>query len=173
MRRKRALSTNGNALAELDQPVVLAAIVGAHGIAGEVRLKLFTDDLASYTMLDAGGRPLTLKKVRPGPNGAVARFAEITDRNAAEALRGVTLSVTRAALPPLAEGEFYHADLIGLPVVSFEGDALGVVIAIENFGAGDIVELRKPDGKTAMIPFRDGIAELREGAIHADPAFLA
>lgn len=98
-----------------DRPVTLAAIIGAHGIKGEVRLKLFTDDLAPYTTLHAGDRAFTLKSVRPGSNGAVARFAEIADRDQAEALRGVALTVPRSALPPLGEGEYYHVDLIGLP----------------------------------------------------------
>ena len=68
----------------------------------------------------------------------------------------------RSALPPLGEGEYYHADLIGLPCVSADGEALGTVVAVENFGAGDILEIERPDGKRAMIPFRAGIADLDE-----------
>lgn len=136
---------------DADRPVTLAAIVGAHGVAGEVRLKLFTDDLAPYRVLDAAGRVLTLKSVRPGPNGAVARFAEVADRNAAEALRGTALTVPRSALPPLGEGEYYHADLIGLPCVAGD-ETIGVAAAIENFGAGDIVEIERPDGRRFMVP---------------------
>lgn len=143
-----------------DKPVTLAAIVGAHGVAGEVRLKLFgegADALKSYKSFDAAGRTLTLKSVRPGPNGAVARFAEIGDRGAAEALRGTALTVPRSALPPLGEGEYYHADVIGLPCVSSEGEALGEIIAIENFGAGDVIEIQRPPvddkpGKRFMVP---------------------
>lgn len=143
-----------------DKPVTLAAIVGAHGVAGEVRLKLFgegAESLKSYTSFDAAGRTLTLKSVRPGPNGAVARFAEIGDRGAAEALRGTALTVPRSALPPLGEGEYYHADVIGLPCVSNEGEALGEIIAIENFGAGDVIEIQRPPvddkpGKRFMVP---------------------
>ena len=130
-----------------DQPVTLAAIIGAHGVSGEVRLKLFgegAESLKSYKSFDAAGRMLTLKSVRPGPNGAVARFAEIGDRGAAEALRGTALTVPRSALPPLAEGEYYHADLIGLPCTSSSGEALGTIVAVENFGAGDIVEVERP-----------------------------
>lgn len=140
-----------------DRPVTLAAVIGAHGVTGEVRLKLFTDDLAAHRMLDAGGRALTLKTIRPGANGHVARFAEIADRNAAEALRGTTLTVPRASLPPLDEGEYYHADLIGLPCVSSEGGAIGVAVAVENFGAGDIVEIEKPDGKRFMVPVAQAV----------------
>jgi 16S rRNA processing protein RimM len=78
---------------------------------------------------------LTLQSLRPG-NSIIARFAEITDRNAAEAARGTELTVPRAALPPIAEGEYYHADLI----------------AIEDFGAGDVIEIERPDGKRFMVP---------------------
>lgn len=130
-----------------DKPVTLAAIIGAHGVAGDVRLKLFgerAESLKSFKSFDAAGRTLTLKSVRPGPNGAVARFAEIGDRGAAEALRGTALTVPRSALPPLAEGEYYHADLIGLPCTSSTGEALGTIIAVENFGAGDIIEVERP-----------------------------
>lgn len=130
-----------------DRPVILAAIIGAHGVTGEVRLKLFgegAEALRAYKSFDAGGRALTLKSVRPGPNGAVARFAELTDRTQAEALRGTQLSVPRSALPPLEEGEYYHIDLIDLPCVSDAGEALGVIVAVENFGAGDVVEIERP-----------------------------
>ena len=138
-----------------DKPVTLAVIIGAHGVTGEVRLKLFgegAEALKSYASFDAAGRVLTLKSVRPGPNGAVARFAEIGDRSAAEALRGTELSVPRSALPPLAEGEYYHADLIGLPCFSSEGEGLGNIVAVENFGAGDIIEVERPAGKRFMAP---------------------
>src|SRR3546814_3726612 len=100
-----------------DRAVTLAVIIGAHGVTGEVRLKLFSDDparLKQYKVFAAAGRTLTLKNIRAGNNGAIARFAEITDRNTAEALRGTELCVPRSALPLLAEGEYYHADLIGL-----------------------------------------------------------
>src|SRR5436305_291688 len=99
-----------------DSPVTLAVIIGAHGVTGEVRLKVFTEDLSSYKVFNGGA--LTLKSVRHGSNGAIARIAEVTDRNAAEALRGTELTVPRSALPPLEPGEYYHADLLGLPVVS-------------------------------------------------------
>jgi len=147
----------------MDRPVTLAAVVGAHGVTGEVRLKLFgegPDSLRAYKSFDAAGRTLTLKSIRPGPNGAVARFAEVADRNGAEALRGVALTVPRSALPPLAEGEYYHADVIGLPAVSTDGDAIGIVVAIENFGAGDVIEIERPGGKRFMVPMRaDAVPE--------------
>ena len=156
--------------------VVLAAVAGAHGIGGEVRLKLFAegvDSLKRHQRLFAGERPLTVTALRGAKSGAVVRFAEIVDRSAAEALRGQLLSVPRTELPPLEEGEYYHADLIGLACESGQGEALGTVVAVENFGAGDLLEIEKPDGRRALIPFRDGIADLADGRIVADPAFLA
>jgi len=156
-----------------DRPVVLAVIIGAHGIAGEVRLKLFGEGAASlklYKSFEATGRTLTLKTVRDGPNGAVARFAEVTDRNTAEALRGTELTVARSALPPLAEGEYYHVDLIGLPCLSDAGAELGTLVAVENFGAGDIIEIEKPDGKRFMVPIHAAQIDAERAVI--DAAFV-
>ncbi len=156
-----------------DKPVTLAAVIGAHGVAGELRLKLFgegPESLKRYKSFDAGGRTLTLKTVRDGPNGAVARFAEVADRNAAEALRGVALTVPRSALPPLEEGEYYHVDLIGLPCVNEAGDGIGAVVAVENFGAGDILEIEKPDGKRFMVPIHAAQIEAERAVI--DGAFV-
>jgi len=155
-----------------DNPVTLAAIIGAHGVTGEVRLKLFgdgPDSLRYYKIFDAGGRVLTLKSIRPGSNGAVARFAELTSRNDAEALRGVALTVPRSALPPLEDGEFYHVDLIGLPCVSDAGDELGSVVAVENFGAGDILEIERSAGPLAGKRF---MVPIHAATIEADRAII-
>lgn len=144
-----------------DKPVTLAAVAGAHGVTGEVRLKLFgegVESLRRYRAFNDSG--LTVVKLKDdGKGGAVARFAEVTDRNAAEALRGTLLTVRRSEMPPLAAGEYYHADLIGLECVSPAGDLLGTCVAVENFGAGDLLEVRRPDGdarpgKTFMVPMR-------------------
>lgn len=142
-----------------DKPVTLAAIAGAHGVTGDVRLKLFGEGFASLTPHKSfNGGALSLKALRDdGKGGAIARFAEVPDRVAAEALRGTTLTVPRAALPALGEDEYYHADLIGLSAVSDGGQALGTVVAVENFGAGDVLEIEKPpeNGKPAkrfMVP---------------------
>ncbi len=136
-----------------EKTVTLAAVAGAHGVTGEVRLKLFAESVDSLKRHKSyNGGALTLKSVRAHKGGAIARFAEITDRNAAEALRSTLLSVARAELPPLAEGEYYHSDLIGLPCVSTDGDELGICIAVDNFGAGDILEIEKPDKKRFMVP---------------------
>lgn len=141
------------------KPVTLAAIVGAHGVAGEVRLKLFGEGvatLANHESFNDGA--LTLLKLREdGKGGAIARLAQSTSRADAEKLRGTVLTVPREALPPLAEGEFYHADLIGLPVVTETGNTVGTVTAIENFGATDLVEIARDPvpakgPKTFMVP---------------------
>lgn len=156
-----------------DRPVTLAAIIGAHGVTGEVRLKLFAESLDSLKAHKAfNGGALTLKSARDGANGPVARFAEIADRNAAEALRGTALTVPRHALPPVGEGEYYHADLIGLPCVSRDGTALGQVVAVENFGAGDLLEIETQAGKRSLVPYRAGITEVSGGKIVADDAFM-
>ncbi len=140
--------------------VVLAAVIGAHGIAGEVRLKLFTDDLARYPSLIAGGRTLTLKSLRPGPNGAVARFAEVTDRTAAEALRGTQLAVPRATLPDLGDDEYYHADLVGEACIATTGETLGKVVDVMDYGAGDLIEIERPDGRRFLVPVKAGVDDL-------------
>ncbi|NMN06124.1 MULTISPECIES: ribosome maturation factor RimM [unclassified Novosphingobium] len=139
-----------------DRPVTLAAIAGAHGVAGEVRLKLFGEGVAALKAYKAfNGGTLTLEKLRDdGKGGAIARFAEVTTRNAAEALRSTALTVPRSALPPLADGEYYHADLIGLPAHSTDGTVLGTCVGVDNYGAGDVLDIERPDGKRFMVPMR-------------------
>lgn len=162
-------------MANADRPVTLAAIAGAHGVRGEVRLKLFgegADALRAFSTFDAGARKLTLKSVRPANQGAVASFAEITDRSAAEALRGTLLTVPRSALPPLGPGEYYHHDLIGLTCISADGASVGRVVAVENFGAGDILEIEKPDGKRFMVPMTaQAVPAWDEAGVTINPAF--
>lgn len=154
-----------------DAGVVLAAVVGAHGIAGEVRLKVFAEDLSPHKSFNDGA--LTLTSLRAGSNGAIVRFAEVRDRTAAEALRGTTLSVPRSALPPLGEGEYYHADLLGLPAVTTGGETLGVVVAIDNFGAGDVIEVERPTGKRFMVPMRpEAVPEWSAAGLMIDPVFV-
>ncbi len=159
-----------------DAPVTLAAIAGAHGVTGEVRLKLFADGVDSlkrHTSFHAGDRVLTLKSLRPDKAGAVARFLEITDRTAAEGLRGTVLTVPRSSLPPLGTGEYYHADLIGLAVETTDGAPVGKVIGVENYGAGDILDIEMPDGKTVMVPLKPDAVPDIGATIRVDPAYLA
>jgi 16S rRNA processing protein RimM len=158
-----------------DKHVTLAAVAGAHGLGGEVRLKLFAESLDSlkrHKQVFVGSRSLTLKSIRGGAQ-PVARFAEVGDRNGAEALRGQLLTIPRSALPPLDEGEYYHSDVIGISCVDNDGQPLGTVVAVENFGAGDLLDIEKPDGKRALVPFKPGIADLEAERIVVDPAFLA
>lgn len=158
-----------------DKPVTLAAITGAHGVTGEVRLKLFGEGVAALKRYRAFcDSKLTVTSLRDdSKGGAIVRFAEITDRTAAEKLRGTVLTVPRSTLPPLAEGEYYHADLLGLPAVSTTGEALGECIAIENFGAGDVIEIRKPDGKRFMVPMKlDAVPEWDDARIVIEAAYV-
>ena len=120
-----------------------------------------------------GGVERKLQSVRSGPSGAVARVEGVGDRSAAEALRGSLVEVERSALPPLEEGEYYHADLIGLDCFDRDGNSVGRVVAVENYGAGDLLEVEMPEGKSSLIPFRPGIADLDGERILLDPAFLA
>jgi len=157
-----------------DKPVTLAVIAGAHGVTGEVRLKLFGEGVASLKRYRAfNDSALTVQKLREdGKGGAVARFAQVTDRNGAEALRGTLLTVPRSEMPPLAEGEYYYADLIGLPCISTAGEALGTCNAVENFGAGDVLEVRRENGKTFMVPMRpEAVLEWDEARIVIEAAW--
>ena len=156
--------------------LALAAVAGAHGVKGELRLKLFSDSvegLARQSILYVGGRQLALKDIKDGGKTAIARFEGISDRSAAEALRGELVEVDRDALPPLEDGEYYHADLVGLPCVDEAGKPLGSVTSLENFGAGDLLEVELSNGKRSLIPFRDPIARLDGERIVLDPEFLA
>ncbi len=163
-----------------DRPVTLAAVSGAHGVTGDVRLKLFGEGVAALKRYPTfNGGTLTVEKLRDdGKGGAVAHFAEVPDRNAAEALRGTALTVPRSALPPLADGEYYYADLLGLPVISTTGEAIGHCVAIENFGAGDVLEIERPaaDEKPArrfMVPMRaEAVPEWNGERLVIEAAFV-
>jgi 16S rRNA processing protein RimM len=159
-----------------DRRIALAAVAGAHGVRGELRLKLFSDSvesLACHEALYVGGVEHRLLKVRDSGKTAVATFEGIDDRSSAEALRGSLVEVDRTSLPPLEDGEYYHADLISLPCVDRKGATLGSVVGVENYGAGDLLEIERDDGKRALIPFSPGIADLVDGRVILDPEFLA
>lgn len=156
-----------------DRPVILAVITGAHGLGGEVRLKLFgqgVDALRAIGPLNDGA--LRLKAVRADKGGAIARFAEIADRTAAERARGTEIWTHRDALPPLDDGEYYHADLIGLAVVTSEGQLVGHVTAVENYGASDIIDIATTNGKNHMVPMtKMAVTMWDRDKIVIDPAF--
>ncbi|MGD8810996.1 MAG: ribosome maturation factor RimM [Gammaproteobacteria bacterium] len=149
-----------------DRKVCIGVIAGPHGVKGQVRLKSFTAepaDVAAYgPVTDASGaRAYTLEIVGTARNLLVARIEGVTDRNAAEALRGVELHVDRDRLPEAEADEFYHADLIGLPVRTVDGDAFGTVLALYNYGAGDVIEVRCVDGDVELLPFnKDVVPEI-------------
>ena len=140
--------------------ICVAQIGAAHGIRGEVRLRSFTGDpmaIASYGPLESedGTRRFTIETLRPAKDHFVARLAGIGDRNAAEQLTNLRLYVARDRLPPAGDGEFYHADLIGLAAVTPDGVTLGTVTAIHNFGAGDVIEIKPASGEALLVPFTD------------------
>lgn len=156
--------------------VTLAVIIGAHGVRGEVRLKLFTDspeNLAMHQQVLVDGRAFDLERVGGAGRGVTAKLRGVPDRNAAEALRGALIEVDRASLPALEEGEYYHADLIGLPCVDLAGARVGSIVAVENYGAGDLLEVEGEGGRRSLISFKPGIADLEDGQVRLDPAFLA
>jgi len=153
------------------------AVIGApHGISGEVRVKTFTGDpmaLGAYGPLQTeDGRIFTVTSVRPAKNIVVVRFGEVKDRTAAEALTGLALYVDRSSLPTdLEDDEYYHADLIGLLVIDETGEKVGKVAAVHDFGAGSIIEITLPSGRSTMVPFtRTAVPEvdLAEGMIRVD-----
>ena len=139
--------------------VCVAQIGGAHGLRGEVKLKSFTGDpmaVSEYGTLttEDGAASFEIEALRPAKGHLVARFRGIEDRGAAERLANVRLFVPRERLPPLEADEFYHADLIGLSAVKADGSEIGTVVAVHDFGAGDILELAPRGGGTSiMVPF--------------------
>jgi 16S rRNA processing protein RimM len=141
--------------------VLIARIGAAHGIKGEVRVKAYTADpqsIGAYGPLEApDGRTFEVASLRPTAGPAsdmlVVRFKRVPDRNAAEALNGIELSVARDRLPPAEADEYYHADLIGLEAVTADGAGLGTVIAVHNYGAGDLLEIAPKRGETILVPF--------------------
>lgn len=120
-----------------------------------------------------GGTERRLLSIRDGGKTAVARFEGVDDRADAEALRGSLVEIDRSALPPLEEGEYYHADLIGLPCEDRASAKVGTVVSVENYGAGDLLEIELEGGSRSLIPFRPGIADLADGKIVLDREFLA
>ena len=165
--------------------LLLGVVIGAQGIRGEVKVKTFTGDpeaIGDYGPLsDAKAErqfKLKVRRVAAGKNKAgdvvIAAIQGIADRNAAEALKGTELYVSRDALPEAEDGEFYYADLVGLQAVTAEGRVLGEVVAAHNFGAGDMLEVKPEGGASAMVPFTDEAVpevDIDGGRVIVDPAF--
>lgn len=165
-------------MAKLNNPVQMAVIGAAHGIRGELRVKTFTGDplaLADYGPLYAkDGRAFEITDIRPANEVVVVRFKGVSDRNAAEALTNTELFVDRSALPDdTEEGEFYHADLVGLGVRDENGESVGKVFAVQNFGGGDILEIQYQGRKGVLIPFTQAavpVVDVSGGFIGIDTA---
>jgi 16S rRNA processing protein RimM len=141
-----------------EKHICVGVVTGAHGVTGAVRIKSFTampEDIAAYGPLrdEAGGGSFDLRIVGAAKGVLIARIGGVADRNRAEALRGLRLYLPRAALPPPAPDEYYHADLIGLEAVLRDGTVLGRVRAVHDFGAGDTLEVMRPGAPPAMVPF--------------------
>ncbi|MGJ5177837.1 ribosome maturation factor RimM [Bradyrhizobium oligotrophicum] len=142
--------------------ICVARIGAAHGVRGEVRLWTFTEDplavlqYGPLTTKDAS-RAFEVAKAREAKDHLVASFKGVTDRNAAERLNGLELYVPRDRLPETDDDEYYHADLIGLAAETSAGAPLGRVLAIHNFGAGDIIEIAPPSGSTLLLPFTNAV----------------
>ncbi len=162
---------------KLADRVCVGAIAAAHGIRGQVAIKAFTaepENVAAYGPVETDdGRTLTLKVTgRTGKGLVLATVIGVADRNGAEALKGQQLYVPRAALPADEEDEtYYHADLIGLVARDTEGRELGVVKAVHNFGAGDILVVEGPGGEVT-VPFTAAavpVVDIAGGALVIDP----
>ncbi|PRY23701.1 16S rRNA processing protein RimM [Aliiruegeria haliotis] len=158
--------------------VVVGAIAGSFGVKGEVRLKSFCampEDIASYGTLysEDGARSFTVTLTRPVKNGFAARLTDVATKEQADALKGVRLMADRHRMPDLPDDEFYHADLIGLEVRDTGGTLLGTVRAVQEYGAGDMLEIHGPGLKTTvLLPFtREAVptVDLAAGRIVADP----
>ena len=158
--------------------ICLGQIIGPHGLAGEVQIRTFTgepEDIARYGPLQdqSGERNFEILKIRPAKKGPVVRLKGVASREAAEALKGVELYIERERLPDPDEEEWYYADLIGLTALGMDGAPLGSVIAVQNFGAGDLLEIRPADGgPTLLIPFRQATVpeiDLGAGKLVVDP----
>ena len=138
--------------------ICLGVIVGVHGVRGHLKIKAYTDNPAALDRygpisLD-DGRLLHLKVKSVSPKGPVIAVAqEVTDRNEAEVMRGLELFIKRDALPPTANDEVYHTDLVGLEARDNDGVAIGVIVGLHDFGAGDIIEVKPPSGPAMMLPF--------------------
>ena len=161
-----------------DGRICLGQIGAPHGVRGEVRLRSFTanpDAITGYGPLETeDGHVVKIESLRPAKDHFVARLAGVSDRSAAERLTNVKLYVPRERLPaPESADEFYYADLIGLAVIDGSGNDLGTVLAMHNFGAGDLVEIKPANGGvTKLLPFNEAtvpVVDLAAGRLIVEP----
>jgi 16S rRNA processing protein RimM len=160
-----------------DKRVLLGVITGPHGVRGLVRVKSFTAEpgaIAAYGPLEdeRGERRFSLEPVGAAKGVLIARLAQVSDRDAAERLKGVHLYLPRAALPEPGEEEYYHADLVGLPAVLRDGEVFGRVRAVHGYGAGDSLEIERPDGRMVLLPFTSAVVpvvDVKGGRLVVDP----
>ncbi|MCC8941498.1 ribosome maturation factor RimM [Bradyrhizobium sp. Arg68] len=143
-------------------PVCVARIGAAHGVRGAVRLWTFTEDPLAVKdygplMTKDGKRQFEVTHVREAKDHLVVTLKGVATRDDAERLNGLELYIPRERLPETDDGEYYHADLIGLAAVTTSEQPLGKVIAIHNFGAGDIIEIAPPQGATMLLPFTNAV----------------
>jgi 16S rRNA processing protein RimM len=146
----------------MPERICVAKIGAAHGVRGEVRLWTFTEDPLAVTHYGPmstkdGTRQFEVTKAREAKDHLVATLKGVTDRTAAEKLNGLELYIARDQLPDTGDDEYYHADLIGLAAETVAGEPLGRVIAMHNFGAGDIIEIAPPAGSTLLLPFTNAV----------------
>jgi 16S rRNA processing protein RimM len=160
-----------------ERRVLVGVITGAHGVRGLLRVKSFTaepDAIGAYGPLEdeRGERYFALEPVGAAKGVVIARLPGIADRNAAETLKGVRLYLRRAALPEPGAEEYYHADLVGLAAVLKDGGAFGRVRAVHAYGAGDSLEIERPDGRVAIVPFTTTavpVVDIAGGRVVIDP----
>ena len=160
-----------------EKRICLGVVAGAHGVTGAVRLKSFTlhpEDIARYGPLEdeSTKRHFTIRLLGSAKGALIARLSGVGDRNEAERLRGLRLYLARSALPPPAEEEYYHADLIGLAAFLADGSPMGRVRAVHDFGAGDMLEIARPMGPPVVVPFTRAIVpviDFAAGRLVVDP----
>jgi 16S rRNA processing protein RimM len=154
-----------------EKRILLGHIVGAHGIRGEVMIRSYAEnpeDIGAYGPLSdvAGKRTFEIVQAKAALKGVIARIQGVDDRTAAEGLKGIDLYVNRAALPDVDDGEVYQADLAGMRAVTPEGADIGVIVGIANYGAGDILEIKRAGvSDTELVPYID--AFVREVDVEA------
>ena len=163
-----------------DKQILLGRIIGPHGLKGEVKIKSFTTDpldIASYgPVTTADGRLFRLSNPRLQGDVVIVALKGVTDRTLAEGLKGLELRIDRDEMPETTDGEFYEADLVGLAVFDAGGDKVGEALGFQNFGAGDLLEIKRSTGRNGFVPFADSMVpevDIEKGRIVLSETGLA